>query len=149
MALIFHQNMLDYTGGFGAAPPPNGHLTRNQQFDADFAAMQAVTGPIYVVAGFTELLNNNLAAVQIANRAVALDPGLTNCVVIGVGITVTGARDEHIGIAWDPNFFTIQNAGQVLYDAVARQWQCHNTAAPVPATIPMPNLVLGPQGGRK
>jgi hypothetical protein len=149
MALIFHQNMLNYAGGNGAAAPPHANRTRNQQFDIDFNAIRAATGEIYVVAGFTELLNNGTAATEIRARARALDRGLRNCVVIGVGITVTGARDEHIGIAWDRNFFTIQNAGQVLFNAVTRQWQCHNTPTPVPATIPMPNLGNALGGGRK
>ena len=159
MTLLFHQNMLNYAGGTGAAAPPHANRTRNQQFDRDFAAIQAITGQDYLVAGFTELLNNAAAAAGVRARARALDPSLRNCVVIGVGITATGARDEHIGIAWDRDNFTIANAGQVLFNAVTRQWHCYNTPAavpanintPVPATIPLPNLgnAFGGGGGGK
>jgi hypothetical protein len=156
MTLMFHQNMLNYAGGTGAAAAPNAHRTRNQQFDRDFNAIRAVTGEVYVVAGFTELLNRRAAAVGIAARARALDRGLRNCTVIGVGITATGARDEYIGIAWDRGIFTIQNAGQVLFNGVANQWQCYNTQAPggpppLFSIIPLPNVgnTFGTGAGRK
>ena len=139
---IFHQNMQNYSGGNGIAA--NGLRTRNAQFDRDFANIQnAMGGPSVLVAGFTELLNNTTTVGAIAARAAALDPTLTNLVVIGVGITVIGARDEYIGIAWDSNNFTIQNGGQVLFNSMNKRWECHNTAAPLPATIPTPGFVPG------
>ena len=139
---IFHQNMQNYTGGNSMAS--NGIRTRNAQFDRDFARIQnALGGPSILVAGFTELLNNTTTVGAITARAAALDPTLANVVVIGVGITVIGARDEYIGIAWDSGNFTIQNGGQVLFNSVSKRWECHNTAAPLPATIPTPGFVPG------
>lgn len=147
MPFIFHQNMEDYGGGTAMAKPPHQHLTRNQRFVIDFTAIQAQVGQNFLVAGFTELLNNNAAATGIVALAAALDPNLTRCVVIGVGITVTGMRDEHIAIAWNPNLLTVRNAGQVIFNAMLRRWECHNTARtatnPLPATLPMPDVTIG------
>jgi hypothetical protein len=144
--------MENYAGGNGQAAAPNAGRTRNQQFDIDFAAIRAETTADYVVAGFTEILNDQTAATEIANRALALDPGLTRCVTIGVGITATGARDEYISIAWDPKYFAIAHAGQVLFDSVYRRWVCYNTDGtqnPIPPTIPLPDLGGGGAKKRK
>ena len=72
--------------------------------------------------------------------------------MIGVGITATGYRDEHIGIAWDPTYFTIKHAGQVLFNWMpTRKWECHNTAdtlvAPLAGAMLPAMLNLG--GGRR
>jgi hypothetical protein len=129
MSLIFHQNMRNYGGGA---------WLRNFIFDLNFAAMQAATGALYIAAGYTEI-RNNLTALNFTARAAALDPGLTNGILIEVGITAVGNKIEHLGIAWDPTVVTVTNAGQVLYNAIARRWQCYNTAIPglPPATIPL------------
>ena len=149
MPYIFHQNMRIYGAGRGRAAFPNRHRNRNQQFDIDFAAIQAATGAYYIVAGFTEVMNATIAATGIANRAVALDAGLSRSVVIGVGTTVIAGRDEYIGIAWDPRLFTVQNAGQVVYNATAGRWECHNTAAPIPPALALPNPGNLPTGSTR
>ena len=131
MARIFHQNMWNYVGGHRKTKSSK-PLTRDQLFDRELTAIRTKTVPDYIVAGFTEVLNDKKAAAGIAGRALVLDPGLTRCIHIAVGITVLGRRKEFISIAWDPKFFTVRNAGQVLFDG--QQWTCFNTA-PVPATL--------------
>jgi hypothetical protein len=119
MTSLFHQNMQNYGGGGW----------RNFAFDIDFAAIRGRTGAVYAVAGFTEIRNNN-SGQQFANRALALDPGLTQWALIEVGITAVGARSEFLGIAWDPAVFTAGHSGVVLYNSVARRWECHDRTAP-------------------
>jgi hypothetical protein len=131
MALLFHQNMRVYGGN---------SVARNQTFDTAFAAIQASTGADYVVAGFTEI-DNNEGGQQFAVRALSLDQGLTSWVLIEVGITAIGGRAEYLGIAWDPNYVTAQHAGVVVYNAVARRWECHNQqGTPPPPLIVLPDF---------
>lgn len=141
MALLFHQNMRVFGGGSAA---------RNAAFNGGFTAINAITGPMYVVAGFTEITNNITSVIQLPPLAAAIDPGLTNLIVIEVGVSALGLR-EHIGIAWDPAYVNVQHAGQVLKNGVTGQWDAHNTptGGGLPATINRPggvNLVADSRG---
>lgn len=132
MALIFHQNMFNFGGRSDV---------RNAAYTASLNAIGAATGPSYIVAGFTEVLNSDpVLRVTIANLAQTLDPGLTGLVVIEVGTTAVGVRREYIAITWNPEYVTVQHAGQVLWNAAAQTWQAHNTAAAevVDNRIPLP-----------
>ena len=87
-------------------------------------------GPSIAAAGFTELFN--AGAGMRANLGViaqALDPGLTRLLLIEVGTTLLGTRTEFIGIAWDPNWLTVQHGGQVVWDSMNSRWIGNNTAA--------------------
>ena len=113
----------------------------NSAYTASLNAIGAATGPSYIVAGFTEVLNSDpVLRVTIANLAQTLDPGLTGLVVIEVGTTAVGVRREYIAITWNPEYVTVQHAGQVLWNAAAQTWQAHNTAAAevVDNRIPLP-----------
>jgi hypothetical protein len=139
VASIFHQNMRTYAGGEGRANFPFAHCTRNQIFDIAFRAIAATTGHCYVVAGFTEIMNDRSAARNIKLRALALDPGLTESIVVGVGTTALTGQDEYIAIAWDPDRFDVRNAGRVVYNETQHKWECHNLSDPLPSTFPLPN----------
>ncbi len=125
MALIFHQNMKVY-GGAAA--------WRNTNFDVSLAAINAATGPVYVAAGFTEVMNAGASVAALAARAIVLDPGLTRLGVIETGITV-GGRREWVGIAWDPGAINVQHVGSVLWSATNREWEHFTMATPGTATF--------------
>ena len=139
MTSIFHQNMRNYGGG---------SWIRNALFDIDFAGINAATGNCYAAAGFTEIRNNG-AGQNFAARAAVLDPGLTSSILIETGITAVGAQVEYLGIAWDPACITVQHAGNVMYNAVQRRWECHDTPAPFPASIPLPYMKVTVGGKRR
>jgi hypothetical protein len=120
--LIFHQNMRVYGGGAPA---------RNAAFTVGLTAINAVTGPTYAAAGFTEIINAGAGIHQQLNAlSQTLDPGLNRLLVIEVGTTVSGNR-EYIGISWDPAVLPVQHAGRVLRNPVNKNWVAYN--APVAA----------------
>ena len=125
MFVVFHQNMYKFGGN---QPVRNLHYTT--QMGLLGGAVAALNGGACIAAaGYTELLNDGLGMhANLPNIALALDPGLTNHLVIEVGTTI-GNYQEFIGIAWDPNWLTVQHAGQVVWDSMNRQWIGNNTAA--------------------
>jgi len=138
MPLIFHQNMFSF-GGHSAV--------RNATFTGAFAAIQGITGAIYRAAGFTEVINAGAGLRHtLSLLAHALDPNMTDLVVIEVGTTAVGVRREFIGIAWDPAALIVQHAGSVLWDSANQRWRAHNAVAAgiVNQTINRPaGLMLG------
>ncbi len=119
MARIFHQNMRNFGGNSNP---------RNILFGQRFGQINTALGNAFIAAGFTEILNtgvglhNNLPII-----AQALDPGLTNYVVIEVGTTAFNRR-EFIAIATDPAHFPITHAGHILYNSMTNNWTIFNTA---------------------
>jgi hypothetical protein len=114
---------------------------RNAQFNLDLAAINALTGNVYWVAGFTEI-RNNVTAQNFRLRAANLDGGFNDWTLIEVGITAVGAQVEHLGIVWDTGSLNVTHAGQVVYDVVLRSWVCfdHVFGGLAPATIALPGL---------
>src|SRR5262245_34813901 len=106
---------------FGGKTP-----TRNAAFGTQFAAINGVTGSVYWAAGFTELKTSkpNIRKVLSA-LAKKLDPGLKRLVVIQVGTSGLGYK-EFIGIAWDPNWVTVEHAGIVYREGTFGSWTPHN-----------------------
>jgi hypothetical protein len=131
-ARAFHLNMQNYGGGTPGI---------NALFDADLTAINAITGAVYWVAGFTEIRNNNTAQ-NFFMRAGNLDGGFDDFILIAVGRTAVGNTIEHLGVTWDSAHVNVTNAGQVLYDAQNKNWVCFNRAigAVAPPTIALPNL---------
>jgi len=137
MALIFHQNMENYTGTNG---------TRTAAYAAGFGAINGLIpmGQSYWVAGFTELLRSHaVLRANLSGLAQILDPNLGGFCVIEVGTTSVGVRREFIGIAWDAAALTVQHLGHVLYDPVNKVWRGFDTlpGAVVNQTILLPNNV--------
>jgi hypothetical protein len=118
MALIFHQNMRDFGGNSNA---------RNILFSNRFDQINTALGNLFIAAGLTELMNTGAGLHHNLPIIVqALDPGLTNFVVIEVGTTAFGRR-EFIAIATKPANFPITDAGHVLYDSMNNTWAIFNT----------------------
>ncbi|HEY6970270.1 MAG TPA: hypothetical protein VJA94_13770, partial [Candidatus Angelobacter sp.] len=98
MFVVFHQNMRTFGGNTAV---------RNVNYAAQMGLVGGVVaalngGACTAAAGYTELLNAGVGMhANLPNIALALDPGLTNHLVIEVGTTIGGYR-EYIGIAWDP-----------------------------------------------
>src|SRR5215510_3966672 len=125
----------------GNSAPRNVNYTA--QMGVVGAAIAALNGGACTgAAGYTELLNAGVGMhANLPLIAQAMEPGLTNHLVIEVGTTSVGGRREFIGIAWDPNYLTVQHAGQVVWDSFNRAWIGNNTAAvafPANNTLPLP-----------
>lgn len=125
--LLLHQNMRVFGGGSS---------DRNAAFAGGFTAIGYVSASPYLAAGFTEITNDATSLAELPALAAAIDPGLISLVIIEVGISALG-HAEYIAIAWNPDLFTISNAGQVLKGnlGVATDWRAYNTSMtpPVPA----------------
>ncbi|MFP2924066.1 hypothetical protein ACLESO_02375 [Pyxidicoccus sp. 3LG] len=120
MALIFHQNMLDY-GGRSAL--------RNGTFTNAVAAINGITGATYLAAGFTEVLYAGIPTqTNLPLIAQALDGGLNQMAIIEVGTTALGRR-EFIAIAWDNVSFPVTHVGRVLWNSFNRTWTAYSTVA--------------------
>jgi hypothetical protein len=137
MALIFHQNMRNYGGG---APG------RNVAYNGALGAINAITGALYWVAGFTEITNTVGSVAALLARAAVLDAGLTRIVVIEVGTTALGTR-EFIGIAWDNANFTVAHGGSVVKFAMNQNWVPHNVANAALGTGGNQTIALPGAGG--
>jgi hypothetical protein len=127
MASIFHQNMRVFGGGAAG---------RNAAFNGAFALINAACPTDVIAAGFTEITNWNAPLRgRLLTLSGVLDPGLTRVTVAAVGTSALGTQ-EYIGMTWDPNYFTVQYAGQVLYNNLQRAWVAHVVPAPIPLQIP-------------
>jgi hypothetical protein len=135
MALIFHQNMRTFSGG-----------ARTAAYQLAMLTIRGVTGANYWAAGFTEIMSNSAnLRLNLAAIAQTLDPGLTDQIVIEIGLTAVGRKREFIGIAWDDgNGITVEHAGQVLRDSMWMAWTAFNRprGAGLPAVINMPPGVM-------
>ena len=119
MFVAFHQNMLRFNGG---------NVERNNAFIKQMGKINKKfpTDPVGA-AGYTEIVNDKPGVHQnLPAIAQALDAGLTNYLIIAVGITGAAKDPEYIGIAWDPRLLEVEHAGQVV--ALAKyEWFANNT----------------------
>jgi hypothetical protein len=131
VAYLFHLNMQVYGGK---------NQIRNNLLDQALTKIQAKFGQKFLVAGFTEI-GNALSGLNFGDRAKVLDFFLSKTVLIEVGTTAGKGAIEHLGIAWDPNYFEALDAGQVLYNSVKKRWIVYNKkGAPSAATIALPDV---------
>lgn len=104
LGYIFHQNMRKLS--------TTGYLTRGIKWSNAFRNIGTAIGPShYLIAGLTELFGQ---PISLTHRVPALlknlDQGLKDAAVI---VPVCKNSGEYIGIAYNPNYFSIEHAGSV------------------------------------
>lgn len=125
---LFHQNLRVFCGT---------NARRNTAFED---AMNTISTELdqdrVIVAGFTEVMNNQTTQTPLRRIAQELDPSLRTPILFAVGTTAVGNQTEWVGISAHVNF-GIQISGKVL-KLTNNTWQAYPTTNQLPSDQ-MPN----------
>ncbi|HLO04709.1 MAG TPA: hypothetical protein VK191_16510 [Symbiobacteriaceae bacterium] len=120
---VFHQNLRVFAGT---------NARRNTAFEDAMDTISTDIGSDRVlVAGFTEVMNNQNTRTPLRRIAQELDAALRTPILFATGTTAVGNQTEWVGISTHTNF-TVQISGKVLKQT-NNTWQAYPVTPQLPA----------------